>query len=116
MGDSYHTLETYQELAEPFGLNHVPDEAVISRAWWNQFDDGVRQYVIVTAHFVVKEIHDHEPTVPAVRPKEEVTDWKPDSADDDGQYESGGAEFSDGKIRRTTRLARDHGFDGFDSG
>lgn len=31
-GDSYRTLETYQELAEPFGLDHVPDEAVLPRA------------------------------------------------------------------------------------
>jgi hypothetical protein len=30
-GDSYRTLETYQELAEPFGLAHVPDESVLSR-------------------------------------------------------------------------------------
>jgi hypothetical protein len=30
-GDSYRTHETYQELAEPFGLEHVPDESVLSR-------------------------------------------------------------------------------------
>jgi hypothetical protein len=114
-GDSYRTLETYQELAEPFGLDHVPDEAVLSRAWRNRFDDGVREYVTVAAHFVVKEIHDYGPSVSAVRPKEEVTDSKPESTDDDEQDKSGGAEFSDEQIRRTTRLARDHGFDGFDS-
>jgi len=115
-GDSYRTLETYQELADPFGLDHVSDEAVLSRAWRNRFDDGVREYVNVAAHYVVKEIHDYGPAVPAVRPKEEVTDSKPESTDDDEQDESGGAEFSDEQIRRTTRLARDHGFDGFDSG
>ncbi|SEH67313.1 hypothetical protein SAMN05192561_1284 [Halopenitus malekzadehii] len=115
-GDSYRTLETYQELAEPFGLEHVPDEAVLSRAWRNRFDDGVREYVTVAAHYVVKEIHDYGPSVPAVRPKDEVTDSKPESTDDDEQDESGGAEFSDEQIHRTTRLARNHGFDGFDSG
>jgi hypothetical protein len=115
-GDSYRTLETYQELAEPFGLEHVPDESVLSRTWRNRFDDGVREYVTVAAHYVVKEIHDYGPAVPAVRPKDEVTDSKPESTDDDEQNESGGAEFSDEQIRRTTRLARDHGFDGFDSG
>jgi hypothetical protein len=115
-GDSYRRLETYQELAEPFGLNHVPDEAVLSRAWRNRFDDGVREYVTVAAHYVVKEIHDFGPSVPAVRPKEDVTDSNSESADDDEQDESGGAEFSDEQIRRTRRLARDHGFDGFDSG
>ena len=115
-GDSYRTLETYQELAEPFGLEHVSDEAVLSRAWRNRFDDGVREYVTIAAHYVVKEIHDYGPTVPVVRPKEEVTDSNPESADDDEQDESGGAEFSDEQIHRTTRLARDHGFNGFDSG
>jgi hypothetical protein len=115
-GDSYRTLETYQELAEPFGLTHVPDESVLSRTWRNRFDDAVREYVTVAAHFVVKEINDHGPTVPAVRPKEEVTDLKPASPEDDGQDESTGATFSDKQIRRTARLARDHGFDGFDSG
>ena len=115
-GDSYRTLETYQEIAEQFGLDHVPDESVLSRTWRERFDDGVREYVTLAAHFVVKEIHDHGPTVPAVRPKEEVTDSTPESAKDDEQDESTGGEFSDEQIRRTTRLARDHGFGGFDSG
>ncbi|WP_435065351.1 transposase [Halobaculum sp. EA56] len=115
-GDSYRTLETYQELAEPFGLDHVPDESVLSRTWRNRFDDGVCEYVTVAAHFVVKEIHDHGPAVSAVRPKEEVTNSKLESAEDDEQDEFGGVEFSDEQISRTTRLARDHGFDGFDSG
>ena len=115
-GDSYRTLETYQELAEPFGLDHIPDEAVLSRAWRNRFDDGVREYVTVAAHYVVKEIHDYGPSVSAVRPKEEVANSKPESTDDDEQDNSGGADFSDEQICRTTRLARDHGFDGFDSG
>jgi len=115
-GDSYRTLETYQELAEPFGLEHIPDESVLSRTWRKRFDDGVREYVTVAAHFVVEEIHDYGPTVPAMRPKEEVTDSTPESGDDNEQDESGGGEFSDEQIRRTTRLARNHGFDGFDSG
>ena len=112
-GDSYRTLETYQELAEPFGLEHVPDESVLSRAWRNRFGDGVREYVTVAAHFVVKEIHDHGPTVSAVRPKEEVIQSDEDSPADD---EESSRAFSDEQIHRTTRLARDHGFDGFDSG
>ncbi|TKX59799.1 transposase [Halorubrum sp. ASP1] len=114
-GDSYRTLETHQELAEPFGLDHVPDESVLSRTWRNRFDDGVREYVTVAAHFVVKEVHDYGPPVPVVRPKEEVTDSNPESADDDEQTHSTGTEFSDEQVHRTTRLARDHGFDGFDS-
>jgi len=114
-GDNYRTLETYQELAEPFGLDHVPDESVLSRTWRKRFDDGAREYVTVAAHYVVKEIHDHGPSVPAVRPKEEVNESNPESADDDEHDESVNTEFSDEQIRRTTRLARDHGFDGFDS-
>jgi hypothetical protein len=114
-GDSYRTLETYQELAEPFGLDHVPDESVLSRMWRNRFDGGVREYVTVAAHFVVEEINDNGPTVPAVRRKEEITDSKPESPDDDEQDKVTGAEFSDEQIRRTTRLARDHSFGVFDS-
>jgi len=115
-GDSYRTLETYQELAEPFELDHVPDESVLSRTWRNRFDDGVREYVTVAAHFVVEEIHDYGPDISAVRPKKEVTHSKPESSEDDWKDESGAVEFWDEQIRRTTRLARDHGFDGFDSG
>jgi hypothetical protein len=112
-GDSYRTLETYQELADPFELDHVPDESVLSRTWRKRFDDGVREYVTVAAHYVVKEIHDHGPAVSAVRPKEDVIESDDDSPPDD---EESSRAFSDEQIHRTTRLARDHGFDGFDSG
>ena len=112
-GDSYRTLETYQELADPFELEHVPDESVLSRTWRNRFTDGVREYVTVAAHFVVKEIHDHGPVISAVRPKEDVIESDDDSPSDD---EEDSRAFSDEQIHRTTRLAHDHGFDGFDSG
>jgi len=112
-GDSYRALETYQELAGPFGLEHIPDEAVLSRAWRNRFDDSIREYVTVAAHFVVKEIHDHGPAVSAVRPKEDVIESDDDLRLDD---EESSRAFSDEQIHRTTRLARNHGFDGFDSG
>jgi len=112
-GDSYRALETYQELAGPFGLEHIPDESVLSRAWWNRFGDGVREYVTVAAHFVVKEINDHGPAVSAVRPKEGVVESDDDSPAEDGKESR---RFSDEQIHRTTRLARDHGFEGFDSG
>nr|WP_175607300.1 hypothetical protein [Natrinema saccharevitans] len=115
-GDSYRSLETYQELAEPFELDHVPDESVLSRTWRNRFDDDVHEYVTVTAHFVVKEVHDYGSPFPAIRPKEEVTDSKPDLIEDSEEDEPTDVKFSTEKIRRTTRLARDHGFDGFDSG
>ena len=82
-GDSYRTLETYQELADPFELEHVPDESVLSRTWRNRFTDGVREYVTVAAHFVVKEIHDHGPAISAVRPKEDVIESDDDSPSDD---------------------------------
>ena len=112
-GDSYRTLETYQELAEPFGLECVPDESVLSRTWRNRFNDAVREYVTVAAHFVVKEIHDHGPAVSVVRPKEDVIESAEDSPADD---EEDSRSFSYEQIHRTTRIARDHGFDGFDSG
>lgn len=112
-GDSYRTLETYQELADPFGLDHVPDEAALSRTWRNRFDDGIREYVAVAAHFVVKEVHDHGPTVSTVRPKEDVIESDDDPPADD---EEDNRAFSDERIHRTTRLARDHAYGHFDSG
>ncbi|WP_158055709.1 transposase [Halorussus halophilus] len=115
-GDSYRTLAQYQELADAFGLDHVPDESVLSRTWRNRFDGDVREFVTTAAHFVVKEIHEYGPSVSAVRPKEEITDREDESQPADEDDESAGREFSDEQIHQATRLARDHGFDGFNSG
>ena len=112
-GDSYRALTRHQELAEPFGLNHVPDQSVLSRTWRNRFDDDVREFIRVAAHFVVKQVHDREFAAVTVRPKAEVVDEEKRSNEGD---EVTGQEFTDEQIYRTTRLARDHGFDGFDSG
>ncbi|KTG10658.1 transposase [Haloprofundus marisrubri] len=111
-GTSYRALARFQELAEPLGLKHIPDESVLSRTWRKRFDDGVREFVQVTAHFVIKQAHDREFSAPTVRPKAEIIDEVIASTDD----ETAGCEFSDEQIYRTTRLARDHGFDEFDSG
>ncbi len=112
-GESYRALARYQGLAEPFGLDHIPDESVLSRTWRNRFDDGVREFIRSTAHFVVKEVHDREFSVPAVRPKSEVVDEQNRSPKDD---QTVGRGFTDEQIYRTTRLARNHGFNEFDSG
>jgi len=112
-GDSYRELARYQELAEPLDLDHVPDESVLSRTWRNRFDDGVREFVQIAAHFVVKEAHDRDFSAPSVRPKSEVVDEENCSTEAD---ETADREFTDEQIYRTTRLARDHGFSGFDSG
>lgn len=71
-GESYRALARYQELAEPFELDHIPDESVLSRTWRNRFDDDVREFVRSASHFVVKEVHDRELSAPAVRPKSDV--------------------------------------------
>jgi hypothetical protein len=112
-GQSYRTLTQYPELAEAFGLDTIPDESVLSRTWRKRFDDRVREFVQIAAHFVVKEVHDHNFLAPNVRPKSEVVDEENCATEDD---EAVGQEFTDEQIYRTTRLARDHGFDGFDSG
>jgi len=112
-GDSFRELARYQELAEPLDLNHVPGESVLSRAWRKRFDDGVREFVQTAAHFVVKEVHDRDFSAPCIRPKSEVVDEESRSTEDD---EAAGREFTGEQIYRTTRLARDHGFEGFDSG
>nr|WP_239642058.1 transposase [Natrinema versiforme] len=112
-GESYRALARYQELAELFGLDHIPDESVLSRTWRNRFNDGVREFVRSASHFVVKEVHDREFSAPAARPKSEVVDEQNRSPKDD---EAAGRGFTDKQIHRTTRLARDHGFNEFDSG
>jgi len=112
-GESYRALETYQELAEPFELEHIPDESVLSRTWHNRFDNGVREFVRSTAQFVVTEVHDREVSAPAVRPKSEIVDEQNRPPKDEKATDQG---FTDEQIHRTTRLARDHGFNEFDSG
>ena len=112
-GHSYRELAQYQELAEPLGLDHIPDESVLSRTWRKRFDNDVREFVRIAAHFVVKKVHDRDFSAPVVRPKSDVVDEENRSTGDD---EAAGREFTDKQIYRTTRLARDHGFGGFDSG
>jgi hypothetical protein len=117
-GTSYRQLETYPELASAVGLNNTPDESVLSRTWRNRFTNGVREFITTAAHYVVKEIHDRDISVPEVRPKEEVLTQEKDPhtcSDEDTEAEADN-DFSDEQIFRTTCLARDHGFDGFDSG
>lgn len=73
-GHSYRALTRYPELAEIFGLDRIPDESVLSRTWRKRFDAGVREFLTTAAHFLVKEIHDRDLTVPQAQPKEEVLD------------------------------------------
>ena len=113
-GHSYRELAEYPELADSFGLTRIPDESVLSRAWRQRFDASVREFITTGAHYVVKEIHDLDLGVPAARPKAEVVNQRRDS--DDVTDSEASKSFSDEQIYRTTRLARDHGFDGFDSG
>ncbi|NHN42978.1 transposase [Halorubellus sp. JP-L1] len=116
-GESYRSLTKYPELASVFGLDKIPDESVLSRTWRNRFDDATRTFVTTAAHYVVKEIHDRDIDVPETRPKAEVVtqDRDPSTFPDDSD-EDKALEFTDEQIQRTTRLARDHGFEGFDSG
>lgn len=114
-GDSYRTIAQYQELADAFGLEHIPDESVLSRTWRNRFDDAVREFVTLAAHFVVKEVYDHGPIISTVRQKEEVLDEKDESTVDSEDDATDGREFTNEQVHQTTRLAREHGFDGFDS-
>jgi hypothetical protein len=119
-GESYRALGRYPELADVVGLEKVPDESVLSPTWRNRFDEPTREFLTTAAQYVVKEVHDGELTVPEVRPKAEVVTPErdpsafPDDPDQDADESEEG--FTDEQIHRTTRLARDHGFDGFDSG
>nr|WP_276410944.1 transposase [Halomicroarcula sp. XH51] len=117
-GESYRSLAQYPELAVAFHLEKIPDESVLSRTWRNRFDETTREFVTTASHYVVKEIHDRDLNVPEARPKGEVVTPQrdpssfPDEPDED-ESEDG---FTDEQIQQTTRLARDHGFDRFDSG
>lgn len=112
-GQSYRGLAEYPELADAFGLDRIPRESVLSRAWRHRFDDDVREFIRTGAHYVVKEIHDRDLWVPAARPKPEVVTPRkdPENVIEDGPSET----FTDKQIYRTTRLAREHVFEGFDS-
>ncbi|WP_227378029.1 transposase [Haladaptatus halobius] len=111
-GDSYRSLTRHPELADVFGLSRIPDESVLSRAWRNRFDDDVRGYFTASAHCLVKEIYNEDLSVPEVRPLEEVKQ----SSEETFEVSENVTEFSDEKIYRTTRLAREHGFSPFNSG
>jgi len=95
-----------------FDLDHIPDESVLSRTWHKRFDGGVRGFVQIVAHLVVKEAHDRYFSAHSIRPKSEVVDEKSHAIE---YGETTGREFTDKQIYRTTRLARDHGFEGFDT-
>ena len=114
-GDSYagfsRRLTRQPEVAAILGFSRVPDESAFSRAWRNRFDDAIHKYVYAAAHFVVKEVHDRDISAPEVRPKAEIVD---DTKEDRDSVED--ESFSQEEIIRTTRLARDHAFDYFDSG
>ena len=110
-GESYRGLSQYQEFAELFDLKVVPEESVLSRTWRKRFTDGVREFVRIAAHFVVKQVHDREFSAVAVRTRTEVVDKKLSTEVDEGAVR----EFTDKQIYRMSRPARDHGFDGFDS-
>ena len=113
-GDLYAAFTrrlTHQpEIATLLGFSRVPDESAFSRAWRNRFDDAVQEYVQTAAHFVVKEVHDFDIPAPEVRPKSEIVDNAPVERDKEDES------FSEDEIIQTTRLARDHGFDYFESG
>ncbi|MFC7140523.1 transposase [Halosimplex aquaticum] len=119
-GESYRALGRYPELADVFGLEKIPTESVLSRTWRNRFDEMTREFIRTAAHYVVKEIHDRDLSVPEVRPKAEVVTPKrdPSAFSDKSDRDADESEdcFTDEQIQRTTRLARYHGFDGFDSG
>jgi hypothetical protein len=70
----YRMLARYQEIAEPFESDRLSDEFVLSRTWRKRFDDGVREFVRVAAHFVVKQAQDREFSAVAVRPNVEIVD------------------------------------------
>ncbi|WP_254533983.1 hypothetical protein [Natrinema gelatinilyticum] len=55
-GDSYRSLTRHPELAGVFGLEHIPDESVLSRTWRKRFDHGDREFITASAHCLVKDI------------------------------------------------------------
>ena len=62
----------------------------------------------------LEESQDYGHAVGSVRPKEEGVESTAES-DGDGEATEARRESADELFHRTTRLARDHGFDGFDS-
>lgn len=116
-GESYQVLARQPELAAVCGLDRLPSESVLSRTWRNRFDEGVCEFITTAAHYLVKEIHDRNLSVPTVRPKEEVLHPRkdPEACAGEEKEATDDEEFTVETIQRTTRLARDYGFQSFDS-
>ena len=110
-GESYRSLTRQQELAEIFGLERIPDESVLSRTWRNRFDEKGRGFVTNGAHALVWEVHEANFYAPEVRPLQEI---EPSLFEEDDPESR--TTFTDAQISRTTRFARDHAFEWFDSG
>ncbi|WP_115891879.1 MULTISPECIES: transposase [Haloferax] len=115
-GNSYRKLSGHHELASAVGLDRIPDMSVLSRTWRNRFDDATREFVKRGAHLLVKNINDFGPAVAEVRPKHEVTDSEERGSEKPENGEEQRITFDDKEIFRTTRLAREHCFNPFDSG
>ncbi|MDS0301330.1 transposase [Halogeometricum sp. S1BR25-6] len=110
---SYRSFSRYPELAESFGLEKMPGESVLSRTWSNRFNETTRTFVTTAAHFLVRQIYRKGHPIPEVRPKEDVVDTSRSEAQ---EPECDNRESFDTKtIYQTTRLAKEHGFDSFDS-
>lgn len=103
-------LERHPELADVFGLKRIPDESALSWTWRNRFDDD--GYITANAYHWVKEIYNEDLSVPEARPLKEVKQ----SSEGPSDPSEDAIGFYNREIYRTTRLARRHGFDPFDSG
>ncbi|WP_158059252.1 transposase [Halorussus halophilus] len=116
-GESYRILARDEELQEIVGFDRVPDESVLSRTWRNRFNETVCEFIKTAAHYVVKEIHDEDLSVPTVRPKEDVLHPRkdPEACGTEKTEATSEEKFTGETIRRTTRLACDYGFESFDS-
>lgn len=113
-GKSYESISESSELAAELGLDSMPDPSVLSRTWRDRFDEATREFVETAAHYAVKDNYGRGYNNPEVRPEAEVT--QPEESEQNEAEDDEDEESTNEQIFQTTRLAREHGFEAFDSG
>lgn len=95
-----------------FDLDELPTESAMSRAWLDCLDDAAQTFITTATHYLVRKIHRDDMDVSIVRPRAEVEQGVSTVQDDQATEED---ESTGSEINRSTRLARSHGFNTFDT-
>lgn len=102
-GWSYRRITRHPELADVFGLENIPAESTMSRAWKNRFNETTQRFITTAAHRLIHAVHDREISTLKVRSPVEIEDGEPTIREDNEQN----SQFTGVKfIRQRGSLAR----------